>query len=694
MGGIVFYRGNFADRNYVLANEKAFMQRFVDTGHKTKWCGFWCPPIKCIDYYAYRISCNSQDFWLGWDNCEKFRLSKWGALHTFSNDKLSIEEDIFLPQGLGSMVSVLRIGNISEEKLEMKIYLEAAVDMRTKYENWHERPYKTHFNKVRESVQIKTISKPWYFMFGVGKTPRLKSVNFNEESDYREHHPGERLRCFVPGNYSVDFDLQAGESIEIPFIFTGNDKSDRTLTKDFDEVYKDWKTLLKEKINHHENKETELYIETPDEGLDEAFSWARWSLNSLYHESDTVSGFFAGYPWFLEFWARDSFIASLGLTSIDELDKTKTILNTFRRKGLPSKIETNGNMEFGFADTHPFFIIAGLHYYERTGDLLFKRNLDFTVKNLIKEVKFEKGLIAHDPKFTWMDTLERDHAIEIQAMWSKIFSVYKKTLHTKLEKEINTIYWDNEETYYADSIKTNGKSVKVNSNTSNPLFRLLFNEPDDIKTLAVLEKIRSHFESDWGVSTWSNIAQGYSPWGYHTGSVWGHTTGIAASVGLKNGDLKAGLKYLKVLASDIKNNTLGGMFENMRADNGELLGCGIQAWSMSMFLLSVVEYLFGIKYHSDSSTLYLKPAMPDDWNKMKIIGKKIDGTPADFVFVKNGGNVKIKINAKNKFKGKINCNLEMPEYIKNIEVNNEKVEGNIATFQLDKKNVLVCYCGK
>ncbi|MBN2101314.1 MAG: hypothetical protein JW716_00390 [Candidatus Aenigmarchaeota archaeon] len=690
MGGITLDRKEFEDRNYILSSTKAFMQRYADTGHKTKWCGFWSPPLKFIDYYSYKISSDGREFWLGWDNCESFRLSKWGATHYFADSELSIEESVFIPIASRTMVSVIRFENKSDKKIDLSIMPEVAVDMRNKFENFHERVYKTHFNHVRDSVIVKALTGPWYLMFGVGKTGFRKDVKFTENPYYREHSPGERLRCYIPGEYKVSFQLKPKESIDVPFVFSGSFKSNTNLTKHFDKAYNGWQDLLKERIKEAENKETELYIETPDETINEGFSWARWSLNSLFHQSDTVSGIFAGYPWFLEYWARDSFLASFGLTSIDELEKTKTILNIFRRKGLPSKIETSGKMEFGFADTNPLFILASLHYYERTGDEIFKRSFDFALKNIVNDVKLENDLVSHDPKMTWMDTLERNFAIEVQALWSRIFRDYKKPYHQKIESKLNGLYWDEEETYYADSLKINSHPSISNLDTSNPLFHILFNETDEIRSIAVLEKIRTHFESSWGVSTWSRTAPNYSPDGYHNGSVWGMTTGIASCASFKYGDQRKGLDYLKNLALDVRRNTLGGMFETMSSDSGHLLGCGMQAWSMSMYLLAVTEYLFGIKYDSKNLTINLKPSIPEGWDKMKIIGKKIDNVPTDFIITSENDKIRIKIDAKSDYRKKIMCRLEMPGNVKIISANDSEIRKNIMTFPLERKNIIVC----
>lgn len=687
MGSIVLDRGGFEDRNYIHSNGKCFIHRYADTGFRTKWCGFWAPPLKYTDYHAYRISIDGKEFWLGWDNCVRTEIKRWGTVHTFSLEGISVTEKVFVPENSRCVVSVIGIDNMTDEKKKVTLSLEIAVDMRSKYQNYHEMGYDSHFSHSRKAIIVKALPKKWHFMFGAGDAKKNVKIRYRKKSYYKDHDPGEKLRCFIPGDYSVTFDIEPKESADMPFIFSGSDKSLHDLTKNFDEVKTDWKRKLYEKKKRELEDDKKMFIITPEKDLDEAFLWAKKSLKSLYYEGEIVSGIFAGYPWFLEFWARDSFISTFGLNSIDEFQKSKKILDIFRRKGFPSKIETDGKMEFGFADTHAFYLMSALHYIERTDDKAFKRNFDYAAKKLLDEVKIQDGFVEHEPHTTWMDTLERHHAIEIQSLWSRIFRIFGKDEWKLLEDKIDLEYWKTSESYYADSLGLSNGSY--NCFTSNPLFHMVFGDHDELKSLMVLENIRLNFESEHGISTWSRKGPGYDPSGYHTGSVWGLTTGLGALACFKSEDANKGLRYLMNLAKDINKNTIGGMFEVKDSDTGKILGCGVQAWSMSMFLYSVVEHMFGISYNAPEKRLTLKPSFPDDWNDMSLHGKIIEGVPFDFYFRRTHSGIEIDIYTEENIDKKIKCNITLSHMFDSIAVNGRDIDKKQA-FCLEKDNKISC----
>ena len=71
------------------------------------------------------------------------------------------------------------------------------------------------------------------------------------------------------------------------------------------------------------------------------------------------------------------------------------------------------------ADSTPLWVIAVSDFVKNYGGLeSFKKGID---NALLFGLRHLDGLVGHDPKLSWMDTLERHKAIEVQSLWAHAF---------------------------------------------------------------------------------------------------------------------------------------------------------------------------------------------------------------------------------------------------------------------------------
>ena len=684
-------KGNeLKDKIYSQTGLKSFIYRYTDTGFKNKWCGLWGPPLKYLDYYAYKIKANDLEEWLSWDNCNKFILKPWGAWHYFRLEKingLEINEFVFVPKKRRCVISVLKIKNLDEKK-EISITLECGINIREKWENYHEREYDLRFNKVRNSVLVKTKNKPWWIMFGCGRLKKIK-INFEKiESRYKEHKPGGSLqRCFLPGNYEIKFTLNGKEEIQIPFIFSFSNKSMNDLLENFDIVFRRWKKIIYEKPKDYKKFVDGLV--TPDKKINKTFLWSIFNLKDLIHLSDFGLGIFAGLPWFIEFWFRDSFWSLKALLDIGEFKLVKDCIRTFlnfynKNYGLPGMVTLNENVTYNFADTNPLFLILLNEYLKLTDDLEFLKENKKIIKNVIKKLKLENYLVNCNSKFTWMDSYDRgSYPIEIQSFWCEALKNYNFDLSERIKKIINEKYWNVNEKYFYDSFN----SKPDNSLTINPIIPLILNQINNDKARPMLEKIESEFVSKYGIRTRSFKDKKYSPSGYHTGSVWGLTTGWGICSEFLNNNISKGLKYLNFLVKDMERNQIGSLSEVLNAETGELIGCSMQAWSSALFIIAMDEFLLGIKPNLIKKELILEPKIPKNWDKIKR-EKRIGNNFGNFIFQRkrNKLEIEIKFEKTPEIKGK----LILPEKRK-IKINKIEKITNVFEFELLKKNKIEIY---
>jgi len=179
-----------------------------------------------------------------------------------------------------------------------------------------------------------------------------------------------------------------------------------------------------------------------DENVNQALKWALVSFDNLnMNETRTGlgKGIYAGYPWFQDYWGRDSFIALRALTVTGQFDLAKENLLSFLRY----QVQDEGNENYGkipnrvrpdesiynTADATPRFIIEAWNYYAYSGDIGFLNEvlpyINHAVLGTLKYRTNKDGFIVHGGADTWMDAVgpkgpyspRGDKANDIQVLW-------------------------------------------------------------------------------------------------------------------------------------------------------------------------------------------------------------------------------------------------------------------------------------
>lgn len=159
-------------------------------------------------------------------------------------------------------------------------------------------------------------------------------------------------------------------------------------------------------------------------------------LVSFKHKGKNMSGIFAGYPWFYQFWGRDEAISLIGLIKNKKHEHTKEILmrmiNSLDDNGClgnrwpESKLGSADSTGWLFKRVHQFF--QELEKNNKLKKTFSKKELEKIYEKLSKYAKYSESLMKDDliinkPLETWMDTADREGKdvregarIEIQAL--------------------------------------------------------------------------------------------------------------------------------------------------------------------------------------------------------------------------------------------------------------------------------------
>lgn len=562
---------NLSDRKGVISNSYGFMDRNLDTGFKTKWSGYWSPSNKFLDYYGIKIN----GVWLDNDTLDATEYGDFFSFHHVT-DTLNIEEKVTTPDGFPGFKISLKISNKTGEKKAVQTLLEPGIDIRSKDKDVELQNYSIDVGKNGLSIS----KNDRRFEISAENDFELKNDAYT-----RTHFPGgEKQVCFIPGNivFRTEISPDSSKTIELEF---------RTLDKE------------PEPIESMDQKLEGRFGRTFNASVD--------SLENLVYSKDET-GVIAGHPWFQNYWARDSFWTVLGLIDAGYFELSESILEAFVDNGLPGKINPEGDTESGFrSDTAPLYVIASeklRKHYRLTEKLENGR------EKSMEKLELDGNIVNHDPSGTWMDTVERGPAIDIQSLWLEAARIMDDKRVGKLEKGLEE-FKDKE--VLKDELGDCSEAV-------NPVIPLMFEQVDKETAEKQLEKINGEFSCRYGARTRSAMDPGYRSDGYHTGSTWGLTTCWAAAANISYGNHRHGVGFLEKLEQFLDRDQPGALPEVMNSENGDLLGCPEQAWSAGMFTHILDSYILGIDVGEDEVSIDPVPGLNIVRKGKRVGEEKID----------------------------------------------------------------------
>jgi hypothetical protein len=537
---------DLSDKKGVISNTHGFLDRSLDGGFKTKWSGYWAPPYKFLDYFSFRVN----GIWLNKERLEAVEYGKEMVYH-YETDSMIIHEKVSAPESFPGLKIDLELENKTSEMKAVQIALETGINIRSKDKDVEEGSYAAETEEKRILVSRN------------GRKLAVESAGisgFEGERFTREHYPGEKQVCLVPEKPVFRREIEGGgkEDIEIKF---------KTSEGVFDRI---------------DSVENDL-----EHKLGRSFQCSVNSLeNMIYSRNGT--GVIAGHPWFQSYWARDSFWSVLGLIDAGYFETSEKILENFAENDLAGKIDLEKGPENDLDrdDTGPLFIIASEKLRRHYG---ITEKIEKAREKAMGELELEDNVVQHSPCGTWMDTIKRSNAVDIQALWLEAARIMDDDRQGELEEGMKRF---KNEGYLKDELGESHQTV----NTAIPL---MFGHLDRKTARKELERINGEFSSRYGARTRSVTDPGYDSSGYHTGSVWGLTTCWAAAANFRYGKDKEGCNFLEKLEQFLDRNQPGALPEVVDAESGELLGTPEQTWSAGMFVHIIDSYMLGIEVYED-----------------------------------------------------------------------------------------------
>jgi len=678
---IILKADDIKGKVYSLAGRKNFIYRGADTGFFNKWCGIWTGVWKVYEYFAYNVN----GTWLSPENIEKFTYLPYAAIHHFKKiDDINAKEIVFVPLKKNSVVSVLMLENASEEEKHVEIFLETAIDVRRKNEDFNLRKYKSSFDESRNMVKVECENGVFAY-FGCDFTQEI-DVEVEKREEYKEHYPGGELqRCYIPYNYKVEFIMEPKEVLYLPFVYSFG-KNDEETRNEYDSSLALWREELKKKVSHKLNILHQQFL-CKNDNISKLFSFSLNALDEFLTEivPEKLAPI-AGYPWFSEIWGRDALWSLLGYIDAGMFKEAETTLEALasgRRKRIPcfiAKEVNNFTLAYHAADTDPLFILLANIFKERTG----KKNaiINWAINASFNKAVFENFLAVHLSGETWMDSIRREGtAVEIQGLWAQAFDYApnrkERVYGSKVKKVFKSAFWNKHVDYPFDTFDIKKPRGAITPNCFMPM---LFDAYSKIEERKILKTAEEHLINEIGVASLSKKDKNYVSNSYHCGATWGFTTMLGICCFLRGNTFqkRMALKMLENMANEVYKDHLGFVPEVWDSESKVSIGATGQLWSMSFVPYIIDSLILGLRWENDKNRLLISPDLKvlsflgDVVRKGKLFG--FGDVMIDFEFSRISNGYEIIVSPKLMGKKQINCKLTIKN-AKKFFVNGKERKG-------------------
>ena len=573
---------------HVMSKNGMFLFRFNNGEFGSKWCGIWKADQKYFDYFAFKIG---EEF-LSEANFKKFSFynSQFSTL-LFETTKGKVIEEVKCYDD-SVLVSVT-------PDFDSTITCEVGINIRKRDDNY-QKGKRYSLTEIKNGIKAEFNDKAAYVYFLNGK--------FNKAEYYGIHSPGlyaikkglthyldggEVQNKYVPGN--ITFDLKADQTYDILF-------SIRDM--DFDSVYK----LIKNKIKYAEEYGEIIKTESKKFDIDivdkELLMDSIDAIDSYTNFNDDE--FYAGFPYFNQFWLRDALIILPSFLAMGNFSFVKKILSKvtqeINEKGLPNII--NGSLYP--KDVLGLLLIDLYEYFKYTGDTSLIDLVSKKKESIIKLCSewMDNGFVHDKGRETWMDSMDREFSVEIQAIWVKaLYGFYKmfkdssaKQMSETLKKSINELF---KEDHLMDQ-----KDKDINS--ANQIFALYFDIVDADKKEKIIKNIENNLLSEYGILSVSKNDKTFDFNSYQNGAVWPLLTELFTAVAFENGKYELGKKLISILKDQNDNAQCSSRINEIFQADGSPKGCPSQAWSIGLIPFITERDIMGIELNIPESEIIIR----------------------------------------------------------------------------------------
>lgn len=479
---------------------------------------------------------------------------------------------------------------------------------------------------------------------------------------------------------------QVGEQ-SVATLFVGavpaSHPADPGVTKEWQQKEDEW---MAEARSHYKQLAADsVQLETPDERLNSAFSWAEIALDQAWVCNDKLGcGEVAGYgpsrpgrrPQYDWFFAGDGMIAADGLIAVGEFARARQELEFIQKYQDPQTgmIWHELSQSAGYIDwsAYPYMYVhvdlsfdylnALEHYVSASGDKGFAaehwQSIDAAYR-YCRSIIRENDHLPHIPadKEGGDEQHRPDDDLNLSTSWisaaHSFAALAELTGHNSeaadaahaeqlAKQSFAARYWDQAANTWLDGHTANGDPIL--NRHSGAMSAIVAGDFTPQQARQAMEQLASaNYQTDWGTRSASTHSPIFDPWSYATGSV-----SAAHSAGIARGFWAEGYS---ITAWSILNGLLGWNTLDSPGHLHEVLAGNFyreqsesvpeQTWSSAGLVSAVVDGLLGVKTNGDN--LILHPALPADWHEATIEHLLLAGSAATIILNQDESSVGVRL---------------------------------------------------
>ena len=430
-------------------------------------------------------------------------------------------------------------------------------------------------------------------------------------------------------------------------------------------------------------------IHTPDEGLNQDFTWAAVSIEQLRAraqpsgETALVAGYYSsgdsarpGFGWF---FGRDALYTLYAVNGFGDFalsrDELEFLIKRQRSDGkmMHEYSQTAAFVDwsslpymYAAADATPLFLMAMLDYVQSSGDVEFlRKHRDAVEKAWNFETTHDSdgdGIYDNSQGTGWVESwpLGMPHQEIYLALLDRQASSAMAKLATLMGDEntsqaaakraelignrIEQEYYLPAKDAYAFSHNPDG-SVDQTA-TVYPMIAWWSGAHGLAHPDASFERWASHdFSTDWGLRDIAESDPLYDPISYHQGSVWPLFTGWASLAEYRTGRALSGFTHLMQNANQTTTQDLGAVTELLSGAYFQPFGRSTshQLWSSAMVVTPTLRGLFGIEIDGPLHVMQLDPHLPADWDDAVVKQLHVGGSVCTLEYARLPGKMQVRV---------------------------------------------------
>ncbi len=433
-----------------------------------------------------------------------------------------------------------------------------------------------------------------------------------------------------------------------------------------------------------------LSIETPDSVINQAFTWAKLSLdNMLVNNQDLGLGLIAGLgaslssgrPGFGWFFGGDAYINSLALNAFGAHQTTRQALEFTKKwqrqdgkmaheiSQSAGYIDWFGKYPYAYihGDTSPFYIVAVYDYFLATADTAFLRDswnslhkayawclsTDANQDALMDNARAGLGSVEYGA-LTNLATDIYTGSLSVHMAWcyAEMARILGKTqisslAHRQSAKACYTFdarFWNPQTGCYSNAF--NDKNEQINEVSPWIATAALFAAGDSTHTLRSLQRLsQADLSTDWGMRSISNQSQYYGALNYNYGAVWPFLTGFVSTAQLKYGLFHAGFQNMLANCRHTFDNNLGAITEVYSGTHNTWPQEAVsqQGFSSTGVILPLVRGVLGLSGNASKREIRFAPQLPGNWDHLKIENYEIGSSKWAFSYQRSQNLININV---------------------------------------------------